>query len=190
MFDSTDIPGTYTYTINALDVNGNTLSSPDGTFEIVDTDGISISIVDIVPATQVNGGNVNISVLALDDVEVADVWLIIEYPDSTSVNITLGPGIKLFYNNTYSATGVYSVTAWAVDTSGNLANATGNFTIEDTESPVVSNTLAVPTSLENGEDVLISADVVDNVGVVEVIAQVSHMYPTWHPLFLCQIFRR
>jgi len=111
----TDI-GTYYYFIWANDTYNNAYTSSTHSFAIIDPPPEITNVTDY-PDPQLTGGYVNISCDASDNVEVDVVKVNITYPNSETVNETMGG--SYFYNTTYALSGTYSYYIWANDTNGN-----------------------------------------------------------------------
>jgi hypothetical protein len=170
-----DIPysdlGVYTYIIWVNDTSDNWNSSGFGTFIIQDTDGPFLSNLLDTPDPQENNDFVNISVDVTDDIGVGGVWVNITFPDGSWQNVSMVKGIgdKWYFNSSYPDLGGYSYTVWANDTSGNWnSTGPGSFTIQDTEPPEFFNLNDFPDPQENGDFVIITVDVIDDVAVDEV----------------------
>jgi hypothetical protein len=81
-----------------------------------------ITNVEVVPSIQSGGGYVNISTTVTDNMEVYQVNLVIQRPDTTIENFSITQnrtGDIYYCNKTYSQIGVYMYHIWANDTSGN-----------------------------------------------------------------------
>ncbi|RLC77341.1 MAG: hypothetical protein DRI61_11730, partial [Chloroflexi bacterium] len=103
-----------------------------------------------------------------DDIEVDSVWVNLTRPNGNSTNITLidqGGGI---YNNTYSDTGdegIYNITFYANDSSGNENSSTGyNFTVTSTTTVVANISYAEPLTA-NDRNITLNVSCV-NTGLV------------------------
>lgn len=174
--------GIHSYTIWANDTSNNWNSIGPETFTIQDTDVPELSNVDDTPDPQENGGFVNITVDIIDDVGVNEVWVNITYPNGSQRNVSMnrGEGDEWYLNITYDDLGIYSYTAWANDTSGNRNYiGPGNFTIQDTDAPELTDLDDSPDPQENDGFVNITVDVVDDVGVNEVWIEIGYPNGTW-----------
>ena len=113
---------------------------------------------------------------------VGEVWVNITFPDGSSINVSMdtGGGSEWFYNATYDEIDVYIFTVWANDTLGNW-NSTGpdTFTMVDTDAPEFLDASDNPDPQENGGNVNITAQVIDDVGVDEVWVNVTYPDATW-----------
>jgi parallel beta-helix repeat protein len=152
------------YFISACDLgyNWNTTDVSDVT--IYDNDDPVISNVQAIPSVQVMGEYVNVSTSVVDNIEVGEVFLIIEYPDSSIENFSITQnrtGDTYFCNKTYGQPGVHAYHIWANDTSGNSnISAEYTFTIQDITLPeIVDNT---PSIGFTGDAFAFNATVTDN----------------------------
>jgi hypothetical protein len=129
------------------------------------------------PDPQENGGEINITVDAIDPDGIFDVWVNITFPNGTWENNTMtsGTGSEWFLNTTYDELGIYTVTVYANDSLGNW-NSEGpeTFTIIDTDAPELLSAADNPDPQENGGNVNITAQVIDDVGVAEVWVAIIH----------------
>ncbi len=167
-----DAIGTYTFFVWANDTNGNAISSDAGTFEI--TDGTAPVISDVNAA--VNGLIVTITATITDNVGVSAATVTIY--NSTGSELSGYPQdmeLTDAANNTYSFTsealalGDYTYVITASDAAGNTAQSdVMNFSIVDTEPPVISDVTITPQSPTEGQDVTITCTVTDNVMVSSV----------------------
>lgn len=173
-----DFPGIYSYTIWANDSSGNWNSTGPGTFMILDIDPPELDNLTATPDLQENGGEINITVDVIDPDGVGEVWVNITFPDGGSINVSMDPsgGSEWFQNTTYGDVGLYTFKVYANDTFGNW-NSTGpeTFTIVDTDAPEFLDAADSPDPQENGGNVNITAQVIDDEGVDEVWAAV--IYP-------------
>jgi hypothetical protein len=171
--------GQYSYTAWANDTSNNWNSTSPGIFTIQDTDGPQFTNTESIPATQIIGGYVNLSVNVFDDVAVYKVWVNVTYPDGgfNNVSMTKGIGDEWFYNITYGMPGTYSYTVYANDTSDNLNNTSLRiFEISGYNTPPeLWNLMDFPDPQEVGGFVNITVNVTDDVGVDEV--WVNIIYP-------------
>ncbi len=131
-----------------------------------------ITNVDANPDPQEVGGYVNISASVIDNVEVDEVYLYIEYPDNSIENFSITQnktGDTYYCNKTYQQLGIHTYHIWANDSLGNTnTSAAYTFTIQDTTPPeILDNT---PSIGYTGDMFTFNATVTDNVGVYEVVA--------------------
>lgn len=90
-----------------------------------DTEPPEIENVVATPCSQWEGGKVKISCKVTDNVSVAKVKVIIEYPDSSTCNMTMKKDYtnEYYYSTFYYMVGTYHYYIWANDTSGNSNNS-------------------------------------------------------------------
>jgi hypothetical protein len=174
--------GIHSYIVWANDTSNNWNSSGPQTFTIQDTDGPVLTNLDDTPDPQENEDYVNITVDVTDDMYVDEVWVNITYPDGSWVNISMDKGVgdEWYYSSPYSDLGIYSYTVWANDTSNNW-NGSGlqTFTIQDTDGPVLTNIDDTPDPQEVGGFVNITVDVLDDIAVDRVWANITYPNGTW-----------
>jgi hypothetical protein len=173
--------GIYSYTVWANDTNNWNSTSP-ATFTIQDTDGPYLDNLNDVPDPQENGNHVNITVDVTDDVGVDEVCIIVTYPDSTWLNVSMqkGPDDEWYFTTTYDDLGIHTYRVWAKDTSNNWNNAgPGTFTIVDKDGPYLDNLIATPDPQENGDHVNITVDVIDDIGVDTVWVNITYPDGSW-----------
>ncbi|UCE37447.1 MAG: hypothetical protein JSW00_18650 [Thermoplasmata archaeon] len=169
--------GSYSYIVWANDSSNNWNSTGPGAFTIQDIDGPQFSNLDDNPDPQENDGYVNVTVDVTDNVAVSMVWINVTYPDATWTNVSMiqGTGDEWFYNTSYADLGAYTYTIFANDTNDNWNTAgPGTFTIQDTDGPLLNNLGDVPDPQENGGNVNITVDVIDDVGVDSVWVNISY----------------
>jgi hypothetical protein len=135
------------------------------------------------PDPQSSGGNVNITVDAMDDYPVESAWVNITFPDSSWTNTSMNRGIgyEWFLNTSYIDPGVYTYTAWANDSSNNW-NFTGpqTFTITgDMILPEMGNLMDTPDPQLPGGNVNITVDVTDNTAVGQVWVNITYPDSSW-----------
>jgi parallel beta-helix repeat protein len=125
--------GTIHYFIYAEDTYGNHNCSDQWNVTIVDNDLAEITELSVNPAVQMSGYYVNISAKVVDNIELTEVNLHIEYPDSTEEVYSIIDnkiGDTYFLNMTYIPDGTYSFYILAKDSSGNEnTSETGTFDI-------------------------------------------------------------
>ena len=102
----------------------------------VDLTSPVVSPITATPATQSEGGPVNLTAMVTDDVGVGGVTAHVTGP-LLDVNLSMAnSGGNVWYTNrTYGAQGSYSAIVWATDGAGNLASRGGSFEIIDTTAP-------------------------------------------------------
>ena len=109
------MPGTWTFT------TGTT----------ADTTAPSITDVAVNPGEAFVGGRVNISAQVNDDTALSGVTVHVTGP-ALDANLTMeGAGDRWFLERTYEDTGTHDFTIWATDGAGNVASASGSFTIRE-----------------------------------------------------------
>jgi hypothetical protein len=124
--------GTYTYTIWVNDAAGN-YASDSGSFLIQDTGLPAITDLTETPDPQELGGNVNVTANITDVAGIAEVW--IDITGEGNFTMSPGTGVQYFYDATTSATGTFTYTIWARDSSGNWNSASSSFVVQDTTDP-------------------------------------------------------
>jgi PKD repeat protein len=126
--------GTFTVTLNVTDNDGLT-DDISKNLTISNDMPPEISNYKAVPTLQLPGGYVNISAQVTDDSGLAEIYVIIHYPDNHIENISIIENKNndtYYYNNTYNTLGLYSCWIWAVDNNGNKASSLPiYFTISD-----------------------------------------------------------
>jgi hypothetical protein len=174
--------GIYQYTIWANDSNDNWNFTGPQTFTISDTEPPTISDPVDSPDPQDMGGNVNITVVVTDDIDVDEVKIEIRYPNGTWINITMDPGAtdEWFINLTFNDPGAYVYTVSANDTSGNTNNTSlHGFIISDTQGPQIDEPHATPNPQEEDGFVNITVDITDNGEIDEVWINITFPNGTW-----------
>jgi hypothetical protein len=169
-----DIVGTYQFTIWARDTNFNWNSS-FGQFRIHDTTLPEISDVTAHPDPQEVEGLVDISAILEDNYELNEVWINITDPNDDPVgNFSMSYDNNRYHSEqTFDIVGMYQFTIWANDTSFNWNFSFGQFQMQDTTLPEISNTRAHPDPQEVNGYVKISAVVTDNVDVDRVRIEIT-----------------
>ena len=143
--------GTYYYFIWANDTSDNGNKSDTYSFEIQDTTPPDISSIQAFPSHQEAGGKVKVLAMVTDNVAVANVFLNITYPDSSTENFSIfqnKTGNTYYSERTYDQLGTYTFFIFAIDSSGNKnASGTQSFVISDITPPTVK--LIYPLGGEN-----------------------------------------
>lgn len=174
--------GMYQYTIWANDSNDNWNFTGPQTFTISDMEPPTISDPVDSPDPQDMGGNVNITVIVTDDIDVDVVIIEIRYPNGTQINISMDPGTidEWFINLTFDDPGAYVYRVYANDTYGNI-NYTSlqSFTISDTQDPDIDEPKATPDPQEEGGSVNITVNITDNDEIDEVWINITFPNGTW-----------
>jgi len=160
-----DIVGTYQFTIWANDTSNNWNSSI-GQCVIQDKILPEISDVTALPASQEVQGIVNISGVIEDNYELNDVWINITDPKDNpagnlSMNYDSNTG-RYYMDLAFDIVGAYRFTIWANDTSNNRNSSFGQFVMQDTTLPAITDAKALPDPQEVEGFVNISANIVDN----------------------------
>ncbi|MBC2698397.1 MAG: hypothetical protein HF974_08725 [ANME-2 cluster archaeon] len=121
------------------------------------------------PDPQVINTLVNITANIIDNIGVSTVYINITLPNSTStgnLSMTKNGGDLWYYNYTPPIAGLYNVTIYANDTSDNWNSYTGNFTGDG--PPVINSISDIPDPVENGNNITIRANVIDDFTVSSV----------------------
>lgn len=134
-----------TYSIFVEDSAGNTIytTGSHSPVSVSDNDDPVLNTVQASPSVQSKDGTVNLSCEITDNIEVSVVKVNVEYPDSSTINISVIDNQLIdtfYYMTSYSLLGSYSFFFYAEDSSGNtLVSSTETFIISDDSSPVISN---------------------------------------------------
>ncbi|TLZ51766.1 MAG: PKD domain-containing protein, partial [Methanobacteriota archaeon] len=132
------VVGTYTFRVTARDVAGNT-NTRDGSFAVREHIAPVIATASATPNPQEFGLSVLFAADVTDDTAVASVSIEVFDPSHQSVgNFTMvlnASSGKYETTHAFSAIGAFAFTVWAVDTSGNVATASGAFAMRDSTSP-------------------------------------------------------
>jgi len=160
-----DIVGTYKFTIWANDTSNNWNSS-FGQFVMQDSVLPEISDAQVFPYPQEVKEFVNISANILDNYELYGAWVDITDPyDNPAGNYSMSydPITSRYYViRTYDIVGTYQFTIRANDTSNNWNSSFGQFVMQDSILPEISDAQALPYPQEVKEFVNISANILDN----------------------------
>lgn len=151
------ILGEVTYSITATDVYDNSGASTEGTFEVVDTTAPVITILGNNPETVELGSTYTDAGATAYDAHDGDLTSSI-IPASTVDT---------------SAVGTYDVTYSVTDSAGYTTTETRTVEVVDTTSPTISNVVASPNRVNEGDIVTISADVTDAQGIDTVTVTVN-----------------
>jgi hypothetical protein len=167
--------GVYTFTVTAEDTEG-LFDWDDGmgawNFLMQDTVPPTITNETAAPSPQETGQNVNITCDVTDNGVVDEVRVEVWDPGmislgNWSMSYDSGTG-KWYFNQAYVDVGTHSFTITAYDSAGMFDVAMGNFVMEDTTPPTISNVQEIPNPQQTGDNVNISAIVNDLDGVSEV----------------------
>ncbi|MGC9308770.1 MAG: Ig-like domain-containing protein, partial [Thermoplasmatota archaeon] len=155
-----------------------------------DTATVTVSEEDLVPPeihevsvspspTAEAGENVVITANVTDDMNLADVRLVLTYPDDSTRNFSILQNVSGIDGTTYYCQqpyydlGEYTFHIYAEDGAGNSnTSAEQSFTVEDTMPPVFSNVAATPSVANYNGAVNISAEITDAVGVEDVFLKI------------------
>ncbi|MFQ6012021.1 MAG: PKD domain-containing protein [Thermoplasmata archaeon] len=178
--------GTYTYAVSSgsLGIHNFTVWAQDdaglfasaaGNFTIQDTTPPSVGVPSAAPDPQEAGATVSFAVAVSDNSQMDGVTIVIEDPDAIILgNFTMTlEGGEWSHAQAFTKLGVYTMTVWASDTSGNVASNGGTFTIMDTIAPQVHNVSASPDPQEVFGSVTVFANVSDNSGIASVWVNVT-----------------
>ena len=171
----TDI-GTYTVTLTVTDDDG---AVDTNTTTATITSLLEINNVTATPNTQNTDENVNITCTITNTSQLVDVVLNINYPNNNSTTLSIYQNnientSLYYYSETYNLSGIYEYFIYAYDIENNTAiSQTYQFRIEDLTLPEVSNVTAMPyTQVLNGS-INITANVIDNNGVKDVLLNIT-----------------
>jgi len=144
--------GHYNFTVYATDSSAQGTTSAQYTFQVTDTIPPAISDVAVDPTQIEPDTPVNITAVITDFVEVAEVYIAVEYPDASVENNTATGSIPqtntYYYVATYDLLGVYNFTIYATDTSGNgYTSQHFSFIVQDIVPPLI--TVLSPNGSEN-----------------------------------------
>lgn len=106
------------------------------------------------PSIQNIGDYVNISATVIDNIAVNEVYLHIEYPDSSIENFSITQnktGDTYYCNKTYDQVGNHSYHIWANDTSNNT-NVSSDYTFEIINQPPNAPSIDGETSGKAGKE--------------------------------------
>jgi hypothetical protein len=163
-YDNTyGLVGTYRYTIFTSDADDNWNTS-EGQFIMEDTISPSITDLSSSPDPQEADAFVNISV-RVSDANLYGVKVEIKDPDASTIgnfSMSYDSGHDKYYENrTYGMVGTHTFTVMAYDFSGNWNSLQGQFTIQDTISPVITELSTIPNPQEAYGHVNISVTLTD-----------------------------
>jgi len=182
-----DNVGSLVYRVQVNDSSSNYVRGSQQSKSVSDNDIPQISDVSAMPDSQDIGGYVNITVDITDNIGIDDAYLNINYPDSSSINISITSnktGNTYFCNRTYSGLGSYSYSIWVDDASDNsVTSVTHSFSIGEDVSPVISNivfTNSSPLDIDSSFGwVNVTCDVTDNVEVSSVSLNITNPDGSW-----------
>ncbi len=166
--------GQHSFTIWAEDDAG-VFNSSAGNFTVQDATPPVIGEPSATPDPQEAGGTVNFKAGVSDNFQVDEVTIDIVAPDASPVgnfSMVLDSG-NYTYSDSYTEIGLYSYTIWASDTSGNLASRGGQFTIQDTTPPLITDASATPDPQEVFGTVTIFANATDNSNIASMKVNIT-----------------
>ncbi|MFO8133219.1 MAG: Ig-like domain-containing protein, partial [Thermoplasmatota archaeon] len=145
-----------------------------------DTVPPTIRDVTVSPQTAEAGENVVITANVTDDMDLADVRLVITYPNETAPrNVSIFQNVSGIEEMTYYCQqpyydlGDYTFYIYAVDDAGNgNASQEQTFTVQDTTPPAFSNVAATPAAATYNAAVNLSATITDAVAVEDVFLKI------------------
>lgn len=172
---SPTVPGTYTFTVTAMDFAGNFDASP-GQFDAIELNPPVISATGATPDPVEYGLFVLLFATVTDDWGISNVAAEVRDAGNNFVGnftMTFNAGAGRYEaTQTINELGTISFTIWATDTSGNVASAGGSFVIQDTTDPTLTGAAAAPDPVEVGTAVRISATASDLAGLASVRVEV------------------
>jgi hypothetical protein len=132
-----------TYSFYGFDTHGNAMTTQIKDIIIVDNDIPNITNIQSFPSIQVQHGNVNISSIITDNINIDLVYVNISYPNGSTLNSSIKPYVinnLYFYNYTYPSIGIYEYFFFVQDSSGNRKiSELYTFAITDGTLPVFNN---------------------------------------------------
>ncbi len=149
------VAGDVKYFVWAADSSGNEIRTSWYTITVVTQDTFPPEILNVqaVPSPQERHGSVNISATIRDLSGINLTWVNVEFPDTSTVNLTLSQGANDVYylEQAYGQVGTYQLIVGATDVNGNANfSDSGFFIIEDTTPPGKPTGLSVATGDEAG----------------------------------------
>src|SRR3989442_3583351 len=119
-----------------------------GSVRAPDTTPPVVAGVYVIGGSGMVGFPVTIQANVQDNVAVASVLVNVSQPDGSHVNATMPWKFTTYYEltRTWPLAGMYNMTAWASDTSGNWGHANGSFWMipQDTTPPTIKDVVAYP----------------------------------------------
>ena len=145
---------------------------------VADTIPPEINNIDASPSPQTINGYVNISCTITDNVGVDEAKVFITYPDASvhEFDLLLQRG-DYYFTQQYTVAGIYEYYIYAKDVNGlDTASRILQFEIIETDEvpPVITDVAVSPALQDFGEDITISCNVTDNVGVADVRIRVTY----------------
>jgi len=142
------------------------------TVGIPDTTPPTITNVVAIPDPQEVYGNVNISAIITDNLQVSGAWVNVTNPSGGTVgNFTMiydSVTARYYWNTSYNFVGTYTFTIWAVDVKNNSASSTSQLSILDSTKPMITDVVTSPSPQEIFGNVNITANVTDNYQLIGV----------------------
>jgi hypothetical protein len=172
----------YQYVIWAKDIGGQWNSSGANSFTIHDILPPIFDNINDSPDPGEIGESVTISVDVYDDVAVDEVWANFRYPNGTWINVSMeSDGSQTwFVERPYLDQGLYLYVIWATDICGNwISSDSETFVIQDTEGPIIIDTFDEEEEFREDEDINITVEVFDNVGINGVWINISFPDDRW-----------
>ncbi len=173
--------GRYNITIIANDSSNNINSSETTYFNAIDLNNPNVTLVSNENGTNISiDSSVLLSVNVSDDIQVSSVYTTINYPNSTSINLTLNNvNNSNNYNNTFvvpKLLGLYNLTYTAVDSSDNINSSIVTFfnAIDNTNPNVTSLIPVNGTTFNVSDSIEISSTVFDDLLVDSVLVNISY----------------
>ncbi len=166
--------GLHNFTVWVEDDAG-LFDSFDGSFSVQDTTAPSLGDPEAVPSLQEAGQTVDFSVTVTDNHQLDEVKISIKDPDDALVGnftMTLSAG-NYTYSRVFTKLGTYDFTVWASDITGNLGSKSGQFTIQDTTPPQITDAAGSPDPQEVFGKVNITATIAENSGITSVHVNIT-----------------
>lgn len=165
--------GRHNFTVWAKDDAG-LMDSVDGNFTVEDTTPPSLGDPGANPTPQEAGQVVDFSVLATDNHQLDEVRIAIEDPSAAPVgNFTMMPGSPYTYSRSFTQLGTYTFTVWATDATGNVASKGGQFVIQDTTPPQITDVTATPDPQEVFGKVNLTATTTENSAIASATVNIT-----------------
>ena len=139
----------FTITIFAIDLAGNVNSSESVNFIAEDPVNPEISTMTASPSAIKTNENININVVATDNVEIDSSWVNLTYPNGSTTIITL----PSTFSNT-GLNGIYNLTYYVNDTSGNIISGTRWFEVGSEINASINVSIDVASGLDESTDVI------------------------------------
>jgi hypothetical protein len=172
----------YNYVIWAKDTGGQWNTTGLNTFTIHDILPPILDNINDTPDPGDIGESINISVEVFDDVSVSEVWVNIRCPNGTWINLSMefDGSEKWFVERPYHDQGLYLYVIWATDISGNwISSDSETFVIQDTEGPIIIDNFDKDDDFKENEEINITVEVFDNVGINGVWINISFPDGRW-----------